>query len=137
MDHQLAMNRIFEHLERAYLLEIVVEFQAPTAARLFVTIEDPEAFAKVASDRLQALVYPEPDEQLRVGTEEVQELNLHQKQLLNLEYALVGFLNMGHSSVRKMKAKVLDEVPKHVHTCGWGSKRGVGMGWGNKRDYGK
>ena len=52
MDHQIAMNRSFEHLERDYLLEIVVEFQASTTARLFATSKDPETFAKVASDML-------------------------------------------------------------------------------------
>ena len=79
MYHQLAMNWIFEHLERAYLLEIVVEFQASTVARLFATSNEPETFAKVASDRLQALVQPEHDKKLRARTEEEKELNLHQK----------------------------------------------------------
>ena len=62
MDHQLAMNRSFKHLEKAYLLEIVVEFHAATSARLFATSDEPETFAKDASNRLQALVQQDPDE---------------------------------------------------------------------------
>ena len=56
MNHQHAMDRSVKDLERAYLLEVVFEFQASTAARLFATSDIPETFAKFASNMMQALV---------------------------------------------------------------------------------
>ena len=64
------MNRSFKHLEKAYLLEIVVEFHVATSAILFATSDDPATFTKDASNRLQAFVQQDPDEQPCTGRED-------------------------------------------------------------------
>ena len=108
MDQQLAMKQSFEHLEKAYLKEMVVEMGVANLARLFVIKEDddPETFASEAGRRLQALFQPGSDEPPRVGTEDGRILNLHQKQLMNLENALIGFIHTGHTTVERLMANM-------------------------------
>ena len=140
MDQQLAMKQIFEHLEMAYLQEMVVEMRAPEHGRLFISKENdnPAAIATEAARRLQVLLEPGPDEPFRVGAELGKVLKVHQTQLLSLEDALVGFLQTGHSTVEEVKAKLEKELFAYKPDGGWGRERKLLMGgWRGDDRYGK
>ena len=81
---------------------------APKTGRLFIVKEDEylAAIATEAGRRLQALLEPGPDEPLCIGTEEGRVLKVHQKQLVNLEDALVGFIQTGHATVEQLRWNV-------------------------------
>ncbi len=125
MDQQLAMKRSFEHLEMAYLKEMVVEMGAPKTGRLFIgkEDEDPTAVVTEAERRLQALLEPGTEEPLCVGTEEGRVLKVHQKQLMILEDALVGFIQTGQATVEQVRWNVQKELFAHKPEGGWGARK--------------
>ena len=115
----------------------MVEIGAPKSGRLFIIKEDddPATFTTEAGRRLQALLDLGPDELLCVGREEGIILSLHQKQLMNLENALIGFIHTGHTTVDQLRSNVQEELFVHRPQCGWGAKSQKGVGLGDQRIY--
>ena len=84
------------------------------------------------------MLEPGPDEPLCVGAEEGRVLKVHQKQLMSLEDALVGFIQTGHATVEQLKLKLQKKLFAYTPGGGWGGKRQIrGYGWYDERVYGK